>query len=171
MRFSSVPPPQGLYHPAYEHESCGIGFVVDIQGRRSRTLLDQALDVLSHLNHRGARGSEPNTGDGAGVLLQIPHAALQLLAGAAGCALPEAGAYGVGMCFLPVDAALRRRIMTLAAEVVAEFGQKLLGWRDVPTDGSSLGRGALAVRPHVSQLYIGRGAGVDDDQAFERRCT
>ncbi len=169
MRFSSVPPPQGLYHPAYEHESCGIGFVVDIQGRRSRTLLDQALDVLSHLNHRGARGSEPNTGDGAGVLLQIPHAALQLLAGAAGCVLPEAGAYGVGMCFLPVDAALRRRIMNIAAEVVAEFGQTLLGWRDVPTDGSSLGRSALAVRPHVSQLYIGRGAGVDDDQTFERR--
>ena len=169
MRFSTVPPPQGLYHPAYEHESCGIGFVVDIQGRRSRTLLDQALDVLAHLNHRGARGSEPNSGDGAGVLLQIPHAALQLLAGEAGCALPEAGAYGVGMCFLPVDAAVRRQVMNLAAEVVAEFGQKLLGWRDVPTDASSLGRSARAVQPHISQLYVGRGTGVDDDQAFERR--
>ena len=169
MRFSTVPPPQGLYHPAYEHESCGIGFVVDIQGRKSRTLLDHALNVLAHLNHRGARGSEPNTGDGAGVLLQIPHAALQLLAGEAGCALPEAGAYGVGMCFLPVDAAVRRQVMNLAAEVVAEFGQKLLGWRDVPTDASSLGRSTRAVQPHISQLYVGRGTGVDDDQAFERR--
>ena len=169
MRFSTVPPPQGLYHPAYEHESCGIGFVVDIQGRRSRKLLDHALDVLAHLNHRGARGSEPNTGDGAGVLLQIPHAALRLFADEAGCALPEAGAYGVGMCFLPVDAALRRQAMNLAADVIAEFGQRLLGWRDVPTDAGSLGRGARAVQPHVSQLYIGRGSGVDDDQAFERR--
>ena len=169
MRFSTVPPPQGLYHPAYEHESCGIGFVVDIQGRRSRKLLDHALDVLAHLNHRGARGSEPNTGDGAGVLLQIPHEALHLFAGEAGCALPEAGAYGVGMCFLPVDAALRRQVVHLAADVIAEFGQRLLGWRDVPTNAGSLGRGARAVQPHISQLYIGRGAGVDDDQAFERR--
>ena len=169
MRFSTVPPPQGLYHPAYEHESCGIGFVVDIQGRKSRTLLDHALDVLAHLNHRGARGSESNTGDGAGVLLQIPHAALQLLAGEAGCALPEAGAYGVGMCFLPVDAAVRRQVMNLAAEVVAEFGQKLLGWRDVPTDARGLGRSTRAVQPHISQLYVGRGTGVDDDQTFERR--
>ena len=169
MRFSTVPPPQGLYHPAYEHESCGIGFVVDIKGRRSRKLLDNALDVLAHLNHRGARGSEPNTGDGAGVLLQIPHDALRLLAGEADCTLPEAGAYGVGMCFLPADPSLRRQIVNLAAEVVAECGQKLLGWRDVPTDASSLGRSARAVQPHISQLYVGRGAGVDDDQAFERR--
>ena len=86
-----------------------------------------------------------------------------------GCALPEAGAYGVGMCFLPVDAAVRRQVMNLAAEVVAEFGQKLLGWRDVPTDASSLGRSTRAVQPHISQLYVGRGTGVDDDQAFERR--
>ena len=169
MRFSTVPQPQGLYHPAYEHESCGIGFVVDIQGRRSRKLLDNALDVLAHLNHRGARGSEPNTGDGAGVLLQIPHDALRLLAAESGCTLPEAGAYGVGMCFLPVDPDLRRQIVKLAAKVVAECGQKLLGWRDVPTDASGLGRSARAVQPHISQLYVGRGAGVDDDQAFERR--
>ena len=169
MRFSTVPPPQGLYHPAYEHESCGIGFVVDIKGRKSRRLLDNALDVLAHLNHRGARGSEPNTGDGAGVLLQIPHAALHLLAGEAGCTLPEAGAYGVGMCFLPVDPDMRRQIMNFAAKVVAECGQKLLGWRDVPTDAGSLGRSARAVQPHISQLYVGRGAAVDDDQAFERR--
>ena len=169
MRFSTLPHPQGLYHPAYEHESCGIGFVVDIKGRRSRTLLDNALDVLSHLNHRGARGSESNTGDGAGVLLQIPHAALRILARQASCELPEAGAYGVGMCFLPADAELRRQVVRLAGLVVEEFGQKPLGWRDVPTDPAGLGRSALAVRPHISQLYIGRGAGMDDDQAFERR--
>ena len=169
MRFSTVPPQQGLYHPANEHESCGIGFVVDMYGRKSRQLIDQALDVLAHLNHRGARGSEPDTGDGAGTLLQIPHAALQILARENGLELPEAGAYGVGMCFLPADAGLRRQVMSLAAEVVAEYGQVLLGWRDLATDPTTLGRTARSVQPHVSQLYIGRGRGMDDDQAFERR--
>ena len=169
MRFSTVPPQQGLYHPAYEHESCGIGFVVDMYGRKSRQLIDQALDVLAHLNHRGARGSEPDTGDGAGTLLQIPHAALQILARESGLELPEAGAYGVGMCFLPADAGLRRQVMNLAAEVVAEYGQVLLGWRDLATDPATLGRTARSVQPHVSQLYVGRGRGMDDDQAFERR--
>ena len=169
MRFSTVPPPQGLYHPAYEHESCGIGFVVDMYGRKSRKLIDDALDVLAHLNHRGARGSDPDTGDGAGALLQIPHSALQILARESGVELPEAGAYGVGMCFLPADAALRRRVLSLVAEVVAEYGQVLLGWRDVPTDPATLGRTSRSVQPHISQLYIGRGRGMDDDQTFERR--
>ena len=169
MRFSNVPPQQGLYHPAYEHESCGIGFVVDIRGRKSRKLIDDALSVLAHLNHRGARGAEPDTGDGAGVLLQIPHAALRLLARQSGIELPEAGAYGVGACFLPRDPALRRRVMTLAAEVVAEYGQVLLGWRDVATEPAALGPTARDLRPHFSQLYVGRGRGMDDDQTFERR--
>ena len=169
MRFSNVPPQQGLYHPAYEHESCGIGFVVDIRGRKSRKLIDDALSVLAHLNHRGARGAEPDTGDGAGVLLQIPHAALRLLARQSGIELPEAGAYGVGACFLPRDPALRRRVMNLAAEVVAEYGQVLLGWRDVATEPAALGPTARELRPHFSQLYVGRGRGMDDDQAFERR--
>ncbi len=169
MRFSNVPPQQGLYHPAYEHESCGIGFVVDIRGRKSRKLIDDALSVLAHLNHRGARGAEPDTGDGAGVLLQIPHAALRLLARQSGIELPEAGAYGVGACFLPRDPALRARVMNLAAEVVAEYGQVLLGWRDVATEPAALGPTARELRPHFSQLYVGRGRGMDDDQAFERR--
>ena len=169
MRFSTVPPQQGLYHPAYEHESCGIGFVVDMYGRKSRKLIDDALDVLAHLNHRGARGSEPDTGDGAGALLQIPHAALRILARESGLELPEAGAYGVGMCFLPAHATLRRQVMSLAAEVIAEYGQVLLGWRDVATDPTTLGRTSRSVQPHISQLYIGRGRGMDDDQAFERR--
>ena len=169
MRFSTVPPQQGLYHPAYEHESCGIGFVVDMYGRKSRRLIDHALKVLARLNHRGASGSEPDTGDGAGTLLQIPHAALHILARESGLELPEAGAYGVGMCFLPADAALRRKVMNLAADVVAEYGQVLLGWRDVATDPSTLGRTSRSVQPHISQLYIGRGRGMDDDQTFERR--
>jgi glutamate synthase domain-containing protein 1 len=88
MRFSSVPPRQGLYDPAYEHDACGVGFVVDVHGRRSRRLLDNALEVLTNLNHRGALGCDPNTGDGAGVLIQIPHTALQILARDSGVALP-----------------------------------------------------------------------------------
>ncbi len=168
MRFSSVPPRQGLYDPAYEHDACGVGFVVDVHGRRSRRLLDNALEVLTNLNHRGALGCDPNTGDGAGVLIQIPHAALHILARESGMELPGAGEYGVGMCFLPTDADLRLRIHRIVAEVVAEKGQSLLGWRDVATDGSRLGRAAREQQPHVSQVFIARGRGMDDGDAFER---
>ena len=169
MSFSSVPPSQGLYDPAYEHDACGVGFVVDVHGRRSRRLLDNALEVLTNLNHRGALGCDPNTGDGAGVLIQVPHAALTILARESGVELPGAGEYGVGMCFLPTDAGLRVRIHRVVAEVVAEQGQTLLGWRDVATDGSRLGRAAREQQPHVSQVFIARGRGMDDDDAFERR--
>ena len=169
MRSSSVPPRQGLYDPAYEHDACGVGFVVDVHGRRSRRLLDNALEVLTNLNHRGALGCDPNTGDGAGVLIQVPHAALHILARESGVELPGAGEYGVGMCFLPTDDDLRLRIHRIVAEVVAEKGQSLLGWRDVATDGSRLGRAAREQQPHVSQVFIARGRGMDDDDAFERR--
>ncbi len=169
MSFSSVPPSQGLYDPAYEHDACGVGFVVDVHGRRSRRLLDNALEVLTNLNHRGALGCDPNTGDGAGVLIQVPHVALTILARQSGVELPGAGEYGVGMCFLPTDAGLRVRIHRVVAEVVAEQGQTLLGWRDVATDGSGLGRAAREQQPHVSQVFIARGRGMDDDDAFERR--
>ncbi len=169
MRSSSVPPRQGLYDPAYEHDACGVGFVVDVHGRRSRRLLDNALEVLANLNHRGALGCDPNTGDGAGVLIQIPHAALKLLARESGVELPGAGEYGVGMCFLPTDDDLRLRIHRIVAEVVAEKRQSLLGWRDVATDGSGLGRAARDQQPHVSQVFIARGRGMDDGDAFERR--
>ncbi len=168
MNFSSVPPRQGLYDPAHEHDACGVGFVVDVHGRRSRRLLDNALEVLTSLNHRGALGCDPNTGDGAGVLIQIPHAALQILARESGIELPGAGEYGVGMCFLPTDADVRLRIHRIVAEVVAEQGQALLGWRDVATDGSGLGRAAREQQPHVSQVFIARGRGMDDGDAFER---
>ncbi len=169
MRFSSVPPRQGLYDPAHEHDACGVGFVVDVHGRRSRRLLDNALEVLTNLNHRGALGCDPNTGDGAGVLIQVPHAALRILARESGVELPGAGEYGVGMCFLPTDDDLRLRIHRIVAEVVAEKGQTLLGWRDVATDGARLGRAAREQQPHVSQVFIARGRGMDDDDAFERR--
>ena len=169
MRFSNFPPRQGLYDPAREHDACGVGFVVDVRGRRSRQVLDNALEVLSSLYHRGALGCDPNTGDGAGVMIQIPHAALRLMARDAGVALPDAGEYGVGMCFLPADADRRRRIHGVVAEVVAEQRQRLLGWRDVATDGSNLGPAARSGQPHVSQVFIGRGRGMDDDDAFERR--
>ena len=168
MNFTSVPPRQGLYDPAHEHDACGVGFVVDVHGRRSRRLLDNALEVLTSLNHRGALGCDPNTGDGAGVLIQVPHAALHILARESGVELPGAGEYGVGMCFLPTDDDLRLRIHRIFADVVAGQGQTLLGWRDVATDGSRLGRAAREQQPHVSQVFIARGRGMDDDDAFER---
>ncbi|MCY4078373.1 MAG: hypothetical protein OXH04_23405, partial [Acidobacteria bacterium] len=150
------PPAQGLYDPRFEHDSCGVGFVVNIKGERSHKLVRQAFEVGLNLLHRGACGCEVNTGDGAGMLLQVPHKFLMRAAPAAGIELPGAGEYGVGMVFLPRDAAERGRIEDLFARVVAEEGQRLLGWRDVPTDSSALGPTARRGEPVIRQVFIGR---------------
>ena len=150
------PPAQGLYDPRFEHDSCGVGFVVNIKGERSHKLVRQAFEVGLNLLHRGACGCEANTGDGAGMLLQVPHKFLLRAAPAAGIELPGPGEYGVGMVFLPRDAGERRRIEDLFARVVAEEGQRLLGWRDVPTDSSALGPTARRGEPVIRQVFIGR---------------
>ncbi len=169
MKFSNFPSRQGLYDPRYEHDSCGVGFVVDMHGRPSRILLDNALEVLSNLNHRGAKGCDPSSGDGAGLLIQIPHVAMQIFSKESGVDLPKAGEYGVGMFFLPPNADLRRQIYSIAEEVVREQGQTILGWRDVPVDAAILGGDARSGQPHISQFFIARGRGMDDEQRFERR--
>src|SRR5471030_1421817 len=133
------PPKQGLYDPAFEHDACGVGFVVDIQGRKSHQILQQAIQVLRNLDHRGAAGSEVNTGDGAGVLIQTPHAFFKDAARKARIALPEAGQYGTGLVFLPSDRIRRRRVEERFEQIVKSEGQALLGWRTVPTDNSTLG--------------------------------
>src|SRR5690349_11363941 len=117
---------QGLYDPAYEHDACGVGFIVDMKGRRSHAIVRQALQVLINLAHRGACGCEENTGDGAGILVQVPDKFLRKVAPAP---LPPVGAYGVGLVFLPHDPAARAVIVDLFAEIIAEEGQTLLGWR------------------------------------------
>src|SRR5438552_4231513 len=163
------PPAQGLYDPAHEHDACGVGFVVDIKGRRSHTIVRQALSVLINLLHRGACGCEANTGDGAGILIQIPDKFLRRECGRLGIPLPPAREYGCGLVFLPRAPEQRDRVRALLHSIVDEEGQRLLGWREVPTDDHLLGASALSVEPHITQVLIGRGPGVRSQAHFERK--
>jgi glutamate synthase (ferredoxin) len=163
------PEKQGLYDPAYEHDACGVGFVADIKGRKSHKILQQGLQVLTNLDHRGACGAETNTGDGAGVLMQMPH---QFLVGAAkkiGVDLPKEGEYGCGIIFLPRNATLRRRIEERFEQIVQSEGQTVLGWRTVPTNNSMLGETAKSCEPFMRQVFVGRSAEVKDALTFERK--
>jgi len=164
-----LPPKQGLYDPRFEHDACGIGFVAHIKGKKSNEILRQALTVLVNLDHRGARGSEPNTGDGAGVLMQIPHAFLEKECSKAGVQLPPAGKYGVGVLFLPHDHGLREQCEKILEEVAAEEGQRVLGWRTVPTNDYTLGETAKLVQPFIRQVFIAAGPEIADQMAFERK--
>ena len=166
---SAIPPKQGLYDPAFEHDACGVGFVVDIKGRKSHSIVEKAVQVLLNLEHRGACGCEKNTGDGAGILLQIPDRFFRKACAAEGFSLPEPCHYGVGMVFLPNDQDGRRQCRELLERVVVEEGQKMLGWRQVPTDNSSLGPTAQASEPFVMQFFIQRSAELQDELAFERK--
>jgi glutamate synthase (ferredoxin) len=163
------PPAQGLYDPATERDACGVGFVVDVKGRRSHAIVRQALTVLKNLLHRGARGAEPSTGDGAGILIQMPHAFLAREAERLGVRLPAPGAYGAGLTFLPRDPAQAARCQAILAEVTRQEGQRLLGWRDVPVDPTPVGPTARGVQPLIRQVFIGRGEEVADADAFERK--
>ncbi|MFH1569846.1 MAG: glutamate synthase large subunit [Gemmatimonadota bacterium] len=163
------PPPQGLYDARHEHDACGIGFVAHIKGQRSHGILQQALEVLANLDHRGARGAEPDTGDGAGVLLQVPHRFLREVMESQGVELPEPGQYAVGAVFLPRPEAHRRWCRETFERLVAEEGQTVLGWRTVPTDNSSLGNWARSHEPVIEQVFIRRSPDLADAMAFERR--
>jgi len=163
------PPRQGLYDPAFEHEACGVGFVVNVKGRKSHQVIRDALQVLLNLNHRGACGSEPNTGDGAGILLQMPDRFMRKAASGVGVQLPAARQYAVGMAFLPPTPAERRNCQRLFEVIVAEEGQEVLGWRTVPTDHSLIGATARASEPFMAQVFIRRSPDLADDMAFERR--
>ncbi|HVO10015.1 MAG TPA: glutamate synthase large subunit [Vicinamibacteria bacterium] len=165
----SSPRAQGLYDPRFEHDSCGIGFVVDAHGRRSHAIVAQAIQVLLNLEHRGACGCEKNTGDGAGILVQMPHAFLTEECGRAGIALPAPGRYGAGLVFLPTDPASRRRCQELFEKTAAEECLPVLGWREVPTHNASLGATARAGEPAMRQVFVGRPQALEDDLAFERK--
>ncbi|HEY3377444.1 MAG TPA: glutamate synthase large subunit [Armatimonadota bacterium] len=167
MNSMGYPKKQGLYEPRCEHDACGVGFVVNIEGKPSHSIVHQALTVLVNLDHRGARGSEPNTGDGAGILLQLPHTFFRKVC--TEIALPAPGAYGVGMLFLAPDATERRACEQILEDIIAEEGQTLLGWRDVPTDNSTLGATAQSTEPFVRQVFIGKSADVADGLPFERK--
>jgi len=163
------PPAQGLYDPAHEHDACGVGFVVDIKGRKSHAIVSQALTVLKNLLHRGACGCEVNTGDGAGILIQMPHAFLSRECGRLGVALPPLGHYGAGLVFLPRDPAQAATCQAMLEQIIREEGQSVLGWRDVPTDDSAVGPTARSVEPGMKQVFVGRAPAVADRAAFERK--
>ena len=163
------PAKQGLYDPQFEHDSCGVGFVVNMKGRKSHEIVTDALQILVNLDHRGACGCETNTGDGAGILMQVPHDFLVAATSKLGFKLPSSGQYGLGMLFMPPNPAEREAIQTIIAKMVTTEGQTLLGWRDIPTDHSSLGNSAKKSEPFMMQLFIGRNAAIKDDAAFERK--
>jgi len=169
MTLSGLPPKQGLYDPRFEHDACGVGFVVHIKGEKSHEIVEQALTVLQNLDHRGACGCEENTGDGAGILMQIPHAFLKDACGGLGFQLPDPGEYGVGMIFLPDHRDQRRHFEKTIEKIIAEEGQKLLGWRKVPTDNMYLGETAKTYEPFIRQVFIGRSDRIEDDLSFERK--
>ncbi|MBM3854017.1 MAG: glutamate synthase large subunit, partial [Verrucomicrobia bacterium] len=151
------------------HEACGVGFVVDLHGRKSHQIITDGLQILRNLDHRGASGAEVNTGDGAGILLQMPHAFLVEACQAAHISLPPAGQYGCGLIFMPRNAAMRRKIEERFEQVVHSEGLQFLGWRTVRTNNTMLGETAKSVEPFMRQAFIGRPAGLTDDMAFERR--
>jgi glutamate synthase (ferredoxin) len=157
----------GLYDPRDERDACGVGFVANAKGIVSRDIVHQALLLLRGLSHRGAVGCDPHTGDGAGILFQIPHTFLKHEAATLGFTLPTAGAYGVGMLFLPADPGERRACELIIETVIAEEGRSVLGWRDVPVDATAIGDLARTTAPAVRQVFIPRGTTGDD--AFERK--
>src|SRR6201999_2352399 len=142
-----LPPKQGLYDPQFEHEACGVGFVVNVKGKKSHEIIQQALTILLNLDHRGACGCEVNTGDGAGILMQMPHTFLKKVTAQAGINLPDEGQYGAGIVFLPPDARERRECEQVFSKIVSEEGQHIIGWRDLPTNNSPLGETARASEP------------------------
>src|SRR4051812_27124813 len=164
-----APEKQGLYDPHFEHESCGVGFVVNIKGRKSHAIIRSAIQVLLNLDHRGACGCEANTGDGAGILIQPPHDFLKLVSREAHINLPAAGEYGVGMVFMPQDPAQRAECQKIFEAIVAEEGQRVLGWRIIPTNNTTLGATAKAAEPAMRQIFVGRNHKLSDDLAFERK--
>ena len=159
----------GLYDPRFERDACGVGIAANISGQKSHAILEDGLRILVNLAHRGACGCDPATGDGAGVLLQIPHGFLERECAGLGISLPALGEYGVGMVFLPQDSRRRQECEAIVERVVAEEGQRLLGWRDVPVDDSEIGYIARESQPFIRQVFIARGPQIQDEAQFERK--
>jgi glutamate synthase (NADPH) large chain len=165
----SPPAAQGLYDPKHEHDACGVGFVADLKGRPSRKIIEDSLQVLENLTHRGAAGADPLAGDGAGILVQIPHDFLRAVCAPLNIELPEPGHYGVGQMFMPRNQAQRIYCESVIERVIEAEGLTLIGWRDVPCDNSCLSASVIATEPVHRQVFIGRGPGIEDETAFERR--
>src|SRR5271156_4070701 len=160
---------QGLYDPRNEHDACGVGFVVNIKGRKSHDIITQGLKILENLDHRGAVGADPLVGDGAGILIQLPDALLNDWARVHGKSLPAVGRYAVAMCFLPRDASAREYVIQHFEQVVAKEGQSMVGWREVPTDLTGLGKTVIETMPVIRQAIVASSLSIHDQNAFERK--
>ena len=166
MSYGALPPKQGLYDPANEHDACGVGFVAHIKGEKSHEIVRQGLTILERLHHRGAVGADPRAGDGAGLLMQMPDAFFRAVVE---FELPSEGEYAVGMVFMPQAESARNQAQKIIEEFVASEGQQLLGWRDVPVDNSGLGYSVLPSEPVIRQVFVGCGENCADQNAFERK--
>ena len=166
--FTYRPPALGLYDPSLEKDSCGVGFIANIKGKKSHQIVSDAISILCNLEHRGAVGADPRAGDGAGILVQIPHAFFGRKAKDAGFTLPAPGEYAVGALFMPREKPWRKIIQSIIADQTESEGLTLLGWRDVPTDNSSLGETVKPTEPHCMQVFIGRGKEIKSEDDFER---
>ena len=160
---------QGLYDPRNEHDACGVGFVVNIKGRKSHNIITQGLKILENLDHRGAVGADPLMGDGAGVLIQMPDALLRDWAAKTGKTLPPFGRYALAMCFLPQAEPARDHAIRHFEQVVAQEGQTMVGWRDIETDLTGLGEAVIASMPVIRQAIVAASPSVRDQDAFERK--
>jgi glutamate synthase domain-containing protein 2/glutamate synthase domain-containing protein 1/glutamate synthase domain-containing protein 3 len=167
-RRAGLPEAQGLYDPRNEHDACGIGFVANIKGQKSHDIIVKGIQVLINLTHRGACGCDPETGDGAGITIQLPHKFFSRECAKLGFTLPNPGEYGVGMTFLPVERAPRLECEGILERIVQEEGLRMLGWRDTPIDGSAIGRVARGSQPYIQQIFVGRPHGMTEDQ-LERK--
>ena len=159
----------GMYSSQFEKDACGMGFVVNIKGKKSHDIIDDGLRILERLEHRGGAGADKDTGDGAGILVQIPHEFFKRECEVLGINLPAAGSYGVGMIFAHKYESLRNEQKRIFEEVVREEGQVVLGWREVPVDGTKVGKEAAAIRPWMIQILIGKGQDVTNNEEFERK--
>ncbi|MBF0618794.1 MAG: glutamate synthase large subunit, partial [Candidatus Omnitrophica bacterium] len=164
----SLPPKQGLYDPQFEHDACGVGFVADIKGRKSHDIIRQGIKILENLTHRGACGCDPLTGDGAGIMFQMPDLFLRKVSGKSGITLPAEGEYGCGIVFFPSNLQERNEIEGWLEHIIHDEGQKFLGWRDVPHNDKNIGHVARSVEPAFRQLFIARGADTKPEN-FERK--
>ena len=168
MDFQHLPKKQGLYDPAFEHDSCGVGFVCNIKGKRSNDIISQGLEILRRLSHRGATGADPKTGDGAGILIQIPHHFFIRECSRINIGLPEKGLYGTGLVFLPQDKNERMLCKEIFSQTIKKERQSLIGWRSVPVDNSGIGITAQKTEPVIEQIFIKRAEELKEEIGFER---
>ncbi|HEY1628528.1 MAG TPA: hypothetical protein VGF52_01645, partial [Tepidisphaeraceae bacterium] len=168
-RIPGLPAPQGLYHPAFEHDACGVGFLCNIKGKASNRIIAQGLEMLENMNHRGACGCESDSGDGAGIMVATPDKFFRREAVKWGFKLPKFGEYGVAMCFLPKDLVARQECERILETTARGYGMTVLGWRDVPTNENFVGPTPKRTEPKIRQCFIGMGETFYNRKDFNRR--